>query len=171
MAAAHELPILIYSTINIDGIDLNVVERRPPHFDENKQYPVLFQLYGGPGSQWVNKKFNVDFQSYVASNLGYVVVTFDGRGTGFLGRKARVPVRGHIGYIEGMDQITAAKMWAAKAYVDAERMAIWGWSYGGFMALKTIELDGGETFKYGMAVAPVTDWRFYGIYRPSYSRY
>lgn len=162
MAAAHELPILIYSTINIDGIDLNVIERRPPHFDENKEYPVLFELYGGPGSQKVDKKFNVDFQTYVASNLGYVVVTFDGRGTGFLGRKARVPVKGHIGYIEAMDQITAAKMWAAKDYVDPERMAIWGWSYGGFMALKTLELDGGETFKYGMAVAPVTDWRFYG---------
>jgi len=166
MAAAHELPIGIYSTINIEGIDLNVVERRPPHFDENKKYPVLFQLYGGPGSQQVNKKFSVDFQSYVASNLGYIVVTLDGRGTGFLGRKARTVVRGHIGYIEGMDQITAAKIWAKKTYVHAERIAIWGWSYGGFMALKTLELDGGETFKYGMAVAPVTDWKFYGKRHP-----
>ena len=162
MAAAHELPIEIYSTVNIEGIDLNVVERRPPHFDENKKYPVLFQLYGGPGSQQVNKKFAVDFQSYVASNLGYIVVTLDGRGTGFIGRKARTIVRGHIGYVEGMDQIFAAKIWAKKSYVDPERIAIWGWSYGGFMALKTLELDGGDTFKYGMAVAPVTDWRFYG---------
>ncbi len=164
MASAHELPIEKYQTVNIDGIDLNLVERRPPHFDENKKYPVLFQLYGGPGSQMVNKKFGVDFQSYVASNLGYIVITFDGRGTGFLGRKARTPIRGHIGYIEGMDQITAAKIWAKKDYVDPERIAIWGWSYGGFMALKTLELDGGETFKYGMAVAPVTDWRFYGTF-------
>ena len=162
MAAAHELPIEIYSMIDIEGIQLNVVERRPPHFDKNKQYPVLFQLYGGPGSQQVNKKFGVDFQSYVASNLEYIVVTLDGRGTGFLGREARTVIRGHIGYVEGMDQITAAKMWAQKPYVDPERIAIWGWSYGGFMALKTLELDGGETFKYGMAVAPVTDWRFYG---------
>ena len=162
IAAAHELPIEIYSTINIEGVDLNIVERRPPHFDEKKKYPVLFQLYGGPGSQQVNKKFNVDFQSYVASNLGYVVVTLDGRGTGFIGRKARTIIRGHIGYVEGMDQITAAKIWAKKSYIDPERIAIWGWSYGGFMALKTMELDGGETFKYGIAVAPVTDWRFYG---------
>ncbi|KAK4696415.1 dipeptidyl aminopeptidase B, partial [Lecanoromycetidae sp. Uapishka_2] len=169
MASAHELPIEIYQTINIDGIDLNIVERRPPHFDENKKYPVLFQLYGGPGSQMVNKKFGVDFQSYVASNLGYIVITFDGRGTGFLGRNARTLIRGHIGYIEGLDQITAAKMWAKKDYVDPERMAIWGWSYGGFMALKTLELDGGETFKYGMAVAPVTDWSFYdSIYTERY---
>ena len=171
MAASHELPIEIYSTINIEGIDCNIVERRPPHFDENKKYPVLFQLYGGPGSQQVNRKFGVDFQTYVASNLGYVVVTLDGRGTGFLGRKARTVVRGHIGYVEGMDQITAAKMWAKKPYVDPERIAIWGWSYGGFMALKTLELDGGETFKYGMAVAPVTDWRFYGKHSPPKSQY
>ena len=162
LAAAHELPIEVYQTINIGGVDLNLVERRPPHFDENKKYPVLFQLYGGPGSQQVDKRFTVDFQSYVASNLGYVVVTLDGRGTGFIGRKARTIVGGHIGYYEGMDQITAAKVWAKKSYVDAERMAIWGWSYGAFMALKTLELDGGETFKYGMAVAPVTDWKFYG---------
>ena len=169
MAAEHELPIEIYSTTNIDGIDLNIVERRPPHFDARKQYPVLFQLYGGPGSQLVNKKFQVDFQSYVASNLGYIVVTLDGRGTGFIGRKARTIIRGHIGFYEGMDQITTAKMWATKPYVDAERMAIWGWSYGGFMALKTLELDGGKTFKYGMAVAPVTDWRFYdSIYTERY---
>ena len=162
MAAAHELPIEIFSTINIEGIDLNIVERRPPHFDEKKKYPVLFQLYGGPGSQQVDRKFGVDFQSYVASNLGYIVVTLDNRGTGFLGRKARTVVRGHIGYVEGMDQIFAARVWAKKPYVDPDRIAIWGWSYGGFMALKTLELDGGETFKYGMAVAPVTDWRFYG---------
>lgn len=162
MAAAHELPIEIYQTINIGGIDLNLLERRPPHFDGTKQYPVLFQLYAGPGSQQVDRKFIVDYQAYVASNLGYVVVTLDGRGTGFLGREARTIVRGHIGYVEGMDQISAAKIWAKKPYVDPERMAIWGWSYGGFMALKTLELDGGETFKYGMAVAPVTDWRFYG---------
>ena len=168
LAAAHELPIEIYQTVNIGGVDLNLVERRPPHFDENKKHPVLFQLYGGPGSQQVDKKFTVDFQSYVASNLGYVVVTLDGRGTGLIGRKARTIVSGHIGYYEGMDQITAAKMWAEKRYVDPERIAIWGWSYGGFMALKTLELDGGETFKYGMAVAPVTDWRFYGVLSCAY---
>ena len=170
MAAEYELPIEIYQTINIEGVDLNLVERRPPHFDENKKYPVLFQLYGGPGSQLVNKKFGVDFQAYAASNLEYVVVTLDGRGTGFIGRKARTLIRGHIGFYEAMDQIAAAKMWSQKSYVDEQRMAIWGWSYGGFMALKTIELDGGKIFKYGMSVAPVTDWRFYGMQNPSTSR-
>ena len=75
----------------------------------------------------------------------------------------------NTGYWEAHDQIAAAKMWAAKKYIDAEKMAIWGWSYGGFMTLKTLETDAGETFKYGMAVAPVTDWRFYdSIYTERY---
>ena len=169
MAKTHELPIEIYSTVNIDGYDLQVVERRPPHFSEKKQYPVLFWLYGGPGSQTVNKAFTVDYSAYIASNLGYIVVTVDGRGTGFIGRKARTIIRGNIGYYEAYDQIETAKIWAQKKYVDASRLAIWGWSYGGFMTLKTLEQDAGETFSYGMAVAPVTDWRFYdSIYTERY---
>lgn len=158
----HELPILKYQTVDVDGFTLNVLERRPPHFNEKRKYPVLFFQYSGPGSQSVHRKFEVDFQSYIAATLGYIVVTVDGRGTGFLGRKLRCITRGNIGFYEGYDQIATAKMWAAKKYVDADRIAIWGWSYGGFTTLKTLEMDGGNTFKYGMAVAPVTDWRFYG---------
>lgn len=169
MAKKHDLPTNIYSTVTIDGFELHVVERRPPHFNKKKKYPVLFHLYGGPGSQTVNKKFGVDFQAYVAANLGYIVVTVDGRGTGFIGRKARCIIRGNIGYWESRDQIETAKIWAAKPYVDPSRLAIWGWSYGGFMTLKTLERDAGQTFSYGMAVAPVTDWRFYdSIYTERY---
>ncbi|KAH7399519.1 putative dipeptidyl-aminopeptidase B [Pyrenochaeta sp. MPI-SDFR-AT-0127] len=165
----HEVPILKYQTIDVDGFTLNVLERRPPHFNEKKKYPVLFYQYSGPGSQQVAKQFKVDFQSYIAASLGYIVVTVDGRGTGFLGRKLRCITRGNIGYYEAHDQIAAAKIWAAKKYVDKERLAIWGWSYGGFNTLKTLEQDAGETFKYGMAVAPVTDWRYYdSIYTERY---
>lgn len=159
-AAQHEMPHLVYSNITVEGnVTINIVERRPPHFDPRKQYPVLFQLYGGPGSQQVSRRFQVTFQSYVASSLGYLVVTVDGRGTGFIGRSARTLIRGDLGHYEAVDQITAAKEWARKPYVDADRMAIWGWSYGGYMTLKVLETDAGQTFKYGMAVAPVTDWR------------
>lgn len=161
LASATELPLKLYSTITVDGFELNVVERRPPHFSDRKKYPVLFYLYGGPGSQQVDQQFKVDFQSYIASTLGYVVVTVDGRGTGFKGRKTRCIIRGDIGHYESRDQIMAAKEWAGRKYVDATRMAIWGWSYGGFLTLKTLEQDAGETFQYGMAVAPVTDWLFY----------
>lgn len=169
MAAEHELPIKIYSTMYVDGFDINVVERRPPHFSSKKKYPVLFYLYGGPASQTVNKQFSVDFQSYVASTLNYIVVTVDGRGTGFMGRATRNAIRDNIGYYEAKDQIVAAKIWAGKRYVDENRIAIWGWSYGGFMTLKTLEQDAGQTFRYGMAVAPVTDWRLYdSIYTERY---
>ncbi|EZF30749.1 hypothetical protein H101_05620 [Trichophyton interdigitale H6] len=163
------LPSLHYSTITVDGFELPVVERRPPNFDGTKKYPVLFQLYGGPGSQTVNKKFLVNFQTYVASNLGYIVVTVDGRGTGFNGRKFKCIVRRNLGHYEAHDQIQAAKTWGRKPYVDKTRMAIWGWSYGGFMTLKTLEQDAGETFQYGMAVAPVTNWRYYdSVYTERY---
>jgi dipeptidyl aminopeptidase len=162
MVEDFALPAEVYTNVTIDGYTLQVVERRPPHFDATKKYPVLFYLYGGPGSQTVDRKFQIDFQSYIASSLGYIVVTVDGRGTGFIGREARCIVRGNIGHYEAHDQIETAKIWGRKSYVDETRMAIWGWSYGGYMTLKVLEQDAGQTFQYGMAVAPVTDWRFYG---------
>ena len=161
MKDQHDLPKKIYSTVKVDEFELQVVERRPPNFDENKKYPVVFYLYNGPNSQTVDQKFNVDFQSYLASNLNYLVVTVDGRGTGFSGRKLKCAIRDNIGYYEARDQIETAKIWKMKKYVDPEKIGIWGWSYGGFTTLKTLETDGGKTFKYGVAVAPVTDWRFY----------
>ncbi len=169
-ARKHELPVLKYGTINTTaGASLNYVERRPPHFNPKKKYPVLFQQYSGPNSQTVTKRFAVDFQSYVASNLGYVVVTVDPRGTGFKGRAHRVVVRNQLGVVEAQDHIAAAQHFAARDYVDADRLALWGWSYGGFQTLKTLEADAGRTFAYGMAVAPVTDWRFYdSIYTERY---
>ncbi|EGR46146.1 uncharacterized protein TRIREDRAFT_66608 [Trichoderma reesei QM6a] len=171
-AKKHELPVLKYGTIDLDtGVKVNYLERRPPHWDPKKKYPILFQQYSGPGSQQVTKAFTVDFQSYVASNLGYIVVTVDPRGTGFLGRKHRVPVRSQLGLLEAQDHIAAARHFASLDYVDASRLAIWGWSYGGFTTLKTLEQDAGRTFSYGMAVAPVTDWRFYdSIYTERYMR-
>lgn len=162
MVEEFALPTEVYTNVTIDGYTLQVLERRPPNFNPEKKYPVLFFLYGGPGSQTVDRKFTIDFQTYVASSLGYIVVTVDGRGTGFIGREARCVVRGNIGHYEAMDQISTAKIWASKSYVDESRMAVWGWSYGGYMTLKVLEQDAGETFQYGMAVAPVTDWRFYG---------
>jgi dipeptidyl aminopeptidase len=171
LAQRTELPIEVYSTFKFDEFEMNVVERRPPHFDESgkTKYPVLFWLYNGPGYQQVDRKFNIDFESFVASNLGYIVVTVDALGTGYLGRKHRCIIRGNLGYWEAKSQIAVAKAWAGKKYTDEERMAIWGWSYGGFMSLKILETDAGETFKYGMAVAPVTDWRFYdSVYTERY---
>ncbi|KAI5459805.1 putative dipeptidyl-aminopeptidase B [Mariannaea sp. PMI_226] len=172
LARKYQLPLLNYGTLDLgNGVVVNYLERRPPHFDSKKKYPVLFQQYSGPGSQSVSKKFAVDFQSYIAGALGYLVVTVDGRGTGFKGREFRVGVRNQLGMLESHDQIAAAAKFASKSYVDSSRLAIWGWSYGGFTTLKTLEQDAGRTFSYGMAVAPVTDWRFYdSIYTERYMR-
>ncbi|CAN6635014.1 dipeptidyl aminopeptidase A [Trichomonascus vanleenenianus] len=147
----------------------NYVERLPPNFNPDKKYPVLFYVYGGPGSQNVDKRFGIDFQAILAGSKEVIVVSVDGRGTGYMGRKFRSVVRDQLGTYEVHDQIAAAKHWAGKKYVDESRVAIWGWSYGGYMTLKTLEADAGHTFSYGMAVAPVTDWRFYdSIYTERY---
>ncbi|KZZ90528.1 dipeptidyl aminopeptidase [Moelleriella libera RCEF 2490] len=171
-AKKHELPVLRYGVLALDNnVTVNYLERRPPHFDPARRHPVLFQQYSGPKSQTVTKRFGVNFQSYVASALGYVVVTVDPRGTGFRGRQHRVVVRSQLGLLEAQDHIAAARHWAALPYVDPARLAIWGWSYGGFQTLKTLEQDAGRTYSYGMAVAPVTDWRFYdSIYTERYMR-
>ncbi|CCH46400.1 hypothetical protein BN7_5993 [Wickerhamomyces ciferrii] len=165
----YDLPIRTYGEVDIGTAIVNYVERLPPHFDENKKYPVLFFVYGGPNSQLVTKTFGFQFPDVVASQLNAIVVTVDGRGTGFKGRQFRSIVRDKLGHHEVIDQILAAKIWARKSYVDESRFAIFGWSYGGYMTLKTLELDAGNTFQYGMSVAPVTDWRFYdSVYTERY---
>jgi dipeptidyl aminopeptidase B len=169
MASSHSLPELIYTNFTLHNSTIQVLERRPPHFNPSHQYPVVFYQYSGPGSQTVARRFSVDFQSYLAANQGYIVITVDGRGTGFSGLDHRKVMRKSFGTVEPEDQIAVAKIYAKRKYVDEQRMAIWGWSYGGYTTLKTLEVDAGETFRYGMAVAPVTDWRFYdSIYTERY---
>lgn len=172
----HSLPILNYEQIIVDKnnetgkpVLINTVEILPPNFDRTKRYPVLFHCYAGPVSQTVKKTYNIDLQKILPSQNDAIVVIADGRGTGFMGRDFRAVVRDKLGQYEVQDQIAAAKNWASRPYVDKERLAIWGWSYGGFMTLKTLETDAGQTFSYGMAVAPVTDWRLYdSIYTERY---
>ncbi|KAG8722707.1 hypothetical protein FRC08_012586 [Ceratobasidium sp. 394] len=169
-SALFQMPVITRSTIESDGYELNVMEIRPPKMDETgrKKYPVLFRVYGGPSSQMVHSRFERDWHHYVACSLKYVVVVVDGRGTGFKGRQLRNPVRGNLGYWEVVDQINAAKIWAAKQYVDSKRIGIWGWSYGGFMTSKVLEADAG-VHTLGMAVAPVTSWRLYdSVYTERY---
>ncbi|KAL0569963.1 Dipeptidyl peptidase 4 [Marasmius crinis-equi] len=168
----YEMPTVIYDTIKSDGVELNVKELRPPRMDDSgrTKYPVLFHVYGGPASQQVNTQFtsNRDWHYYVACSLGYIVVTIDGRGTGFKGRKMRNWVKGNLGFFETKDQIEGGKVWAGKKYVDPKRVGIWGWSYGGFMASKVAEANEG-VHSLSMAVAPVTSWRLYdSIYTERY---
>ncbi|GAA5940217.1 hypothetical protein JCM1841_004894 [Sporobolomyces salmonicolor] len=164
--------VTVEPTASADGnkIELNAVELRPPLMDVSgrTKYPVLFQVYGGPNSQTVTTRWQRDWQQYVSSSLGYVVVRIDPRGTGFKGRRHRMPVRNRLGELEQADVIEAARQWAELPYVDEKRVGIWGWSFGGFLTAKVIEANS-SVFQLGMAVAPVTDWQYYdSIYTERY---
>lgn len=166
-----DLPEVKFGNITLDdGTIVNYKETLPLNFNPKLKYPLLFFVYGGPGSQLVQKPFSISFSSVIASELSAVVVTVDGRGTGFKGKKFRNIVRDNLGYYEVIDQVEAAKFWInSRGYIDNEKTAIWGWSYGGYMTLKTLEFDMGNVFKYGMSVAPVTDWKLYdSVYTERY---
>lgn len=152
-------------------IKVNSYEYLPPDFNSylKNHYPVFFFVYGGPNSQQVKTVFSVNFLQLIVSRLDAIVVVVDGRGTGFKGKDFRSVVRGNLGRYEVYDQIAAAKIYKAKSYVNKDKISIFGWSYGGYLTLKTLERDAGETFKYGIAVAPVTDWRYYdSVYTERY---
>ncbi|KAF7724474.1 hypothetical protein EC973_000983 [Apophysomyces ossiformis] len=164
----YSLPRVRMTNVRSGNIDMNAMEILPPSFDASLKYPVLFHVYGGPSSQLVSYQYDLSWHTFVASQLGYIVVTVDGRGTGFRGRKYRVGVRRRLGELETIDQVNAGRYWASLDYVDESRIAIWGWSYGGYMTTKVLEANDG-VFGAGLAVAPVTDWRFYdSIYTERY---
>ncbi|KAG0099083.1 hypothetical protein BGZ93_009277 [Podila epicladia] len=165
-----QVPTRRWSTVKLNGRDCNYMEFLPPGFKPEQKHPVLFQVYGGPGSQLVDTQFQLGFSAVIAAaeKLRYVVVVVDGRGTGVQGRDFRIQVVNQLGKYETEDQIAAGQHWKTLSYVDPERVAIWGWSYGGFMASKITEADSG-VFKAAMAVAPVTDFRFYdSVYTERY---
>ncbi|KAJ3121511.1 hypothetical protein HK098_003612 [Nowakowskiella sp. JEL0407] len=166
-----DLPLQGIITLpNDNGDEMNTKMMFPPDFDINKKYPVLMKVYGGPSSQSVSHAFSVDFMAAVAGSMGFVSVIVDGRGTGAKGRKFRSSVSKNLGFYEALDQITAAKKIAAMPFVDLNRIAIWGWSYGGYTTLKTLEANSG-VFALGMAVAPVTNWKYYdSVYTERYMK-
>lgn len=133
---------------------------------------MLVHVYGGPGSTTVTDDFAIDFQDLVSANLGAVVLIIDPRGTGSDDWKLKTWAYRQIGRWEPEDVIAITKDYIVKnEYIDEKRTAVWGWSYGGFTTLKTLERDGGDVFKYGMAVAPVTNWMFYdSIYAERYMK-
>jgi dipeptidyl aminopeptidase len=159
-----------YRTIKFDGQEFNVKEVRPANFDPTKKYRVLFRVYGGPESQLATRGFGIDYDQWLISNHpDTIIVVFDGRGTGFKGRKFATIIYKQLGLWEAYDVIEAGKYYSKLPYVNPDRIAIWGWSYGGYLTTKTIERNYDNVFKLGLAVAPVTDWRFYDtIYTERY---
>ncbi|MGS2740375.1 S9 family peptidase [Sinomicrobium sp. M5D2P17] len=161
-----------FSTIHINGYDLNMWMIKPTDFDPNKKYPLFMFQYSGPGSQQVANRWGGanDYWYQMLAEQGYVVACIDGRGTGFKGADFKKMTYKELGKYEVEDQIEAARELGKESYVDAERIGIWGWSYGGFMSSNCI-LKGNDVFKMAIAVAPVTNWRFYDtIYTERYMR-
>ncbi|MGS2764021.1 S9 family peptidase [Sinomicrobium sp. M5D2P9] len=159
-----------FSTIRINGYDLNMWMIKPADFDPNKEYPLLMFQYSGPGSQQVANRWGGanDYWYQMLAGQGYIVACIDGRGTGFKGADFKKMTYKELGKYEVEDQIEAARELGKEPYVDAERIGIWGWSYGGFMSSNCI-LKGNDVFKMAIAVAPVTNWRFYDtIYTERY---
>ncbi|MDI6049914.1 S9 family peptidase [Flavobacterium sp. XS2P24] len=152
------------------GNELNAWMIKPKDFDSAKKYPVFMYQYSGPGSQQVNNEWNStdDYWFMMLSQQGYIVACVDGRGTGFKGADFKKVTQLQLGKYEVEDQIDAAKVIGNYAFVDKSRIGIFGWSYGGFMASNCI-MKGNDVFKMAIAVAPVTNWRFYdSVYTERY---
>ena len=168
--AGYKMSEKEFSTISINGNDLNMYTIKPLDFDPSKKYPLFMYQYSGPGSQNVANKWNGsnDYWHQMLVQQGYIVVCIDGRGTGLKGRDFKKVTQLALGRYEVEDQITAAKKLGALPYIDANRIGIWGWSYGGFMSSNYL-FQGSDTFSMAIAVAPVSSWRFYDtIYTERY---
>ncbi|NER14785.1 alpha/beta fold hydrolase [Leptobacterium flavescens] len=159
---SYNLPQKEFSTITINGNDLNMWMIKPANFDPNKEYPLFMFQYSGPGSQQVSNRWggSNDYWYQMLAQQGYIIACVDPRGTGFKGADFKKVTYKELGKYEVEDQIAAAQELGKRAYVDAERIGIWGWSYGGFMSSNCL-LKGNDVFKMAIAVAPVTSWRFY----------
>jgi dipeptidyl-peptidase-4 len=159
-----------FSFKTVDGTDLNGYMLKPKNFDASKQYPVLVYQYSGPGSQNVNNLWGGShfFFHQMLTQKGYIVAVIDSRGTGGRGEHFKKLTYKQLGKYELEDHIAGAKFLSTLEYIDDSRIGIWGWSYGGYMSSLAMT-KGAGTFKMGIAVAPVTNWRFYDtIYTERY---
>lgn len=152
------------------GHELNAWKILPPNFDEKKKYPVFLTIYGGPGSQTVQDSWGGQnyFWHQLLAQKGYIVISVDNRGTGARGAEFKKVTYKQLGKYETEDQIEVAKYMAKQSYVDPMRIGVQGWSYGGYMSSLCL-FKGAEYFKAAIAVAPVSNWRFYdSIYTERY---
>jgi len=169
---AYNLPEKEFSTIKTKNGEFNMWMMKPKDFDPNKKYPLLMYQYSGPGSQTVSNRWisvrGHDYWHQMLTQKGYVIVCVDGRGTGFKGRDFKKITYKELGKYEIEDQIESAIELGKRSYIDADRIGIWGWSYGGFMSSLAIT-KGADVFKMAIAVAPVISWRYYdSVYTERY---
>lgn len=147
---------------NSVGIDLNGWIMKPVNMDPNKKYPVLLTFYGGPGRNMVNNSFDGSgyFWHQLLLQKGYIVVCVDNRGTQYRGKAFKACTYKQLGKLELEDQISTAKYLSGLPFVDPARIGTWGWSFGGYLSSLCIT-KGADYFKTAIAVAPVTNWRYY----------
>lgn len=157
---------------NEAGDQMNAWIMKPKNFDKNKKYPVFMYQYSGPGSQQVSNSWdngNAIWFNHLVQK-GYIVACVDGRGTGYKGAKFKKITYMNLGKYEIEDQIAAAKWLGNQSYVDKTRIGIFGWSFGGYMTSLAMT-KGADVFKAGIAVAPVTNWRYYdSVYTERFMR-
>ncbi|MCK4663576.1 MAG: S9 family peptidase [Bacteroidales bacterium] len=154
-----------------ENVELNGWIIKPLNFDENKKYPLFMYVYGGPGSQSVRDMWGRrDAWYQLLAQKGYIIVCVDGRGTKGKSEDFEKSTYKQLGKYETIDQIEAAKYLGSKPYIDETRIGIFGWSYGGYMSSLCL-MKGADVFKMAIAVAPVTNWRYYdNIYTERYMR-
>ncbi len=161
--AEYEAYRKIFGTFKTsNGTELNYYTIKPRDFDRNKKYPVLIYVYGGPGNQQVTNSYGYsDYYWYhMLAEKGYVVMCFDGRGTGGRGAAFKKQTYRDLGHMECEDAIEAARWLGQQSWVDKDRIGIWGWSFGGYLSTLSL-LKGNDVFKMAIAVAPVMNWRYY----------
>jgi dipeptidyl-peptidase-4 len=167
---AYRFSDVNFSCLDVNGEKISTWRINPSQMQSDRKYPVLQYVYGGPGSQTVVNRWTGAYYfwfQYLASK-GYVVVSADNRGTGFMGEKFKKCTYLQLGNLEIQDQIGVAKLLSQDKNIDSSRIGMFGWSYGGYMSSLAIT-KGNETFKTAVAVAPVTNWRFYdNIYTERY---
>jgi dipeptidyl-peptidase-4 len=161
-------PLELFSFTTSDGVELDGSMVRPPNFDATQRHPVVLSVYGGPGSQQVYNEWGNDGWAQYLAQQGYVVVGLNNRGSGNYGRDFMELVYRELGRWEAQDFAEVARWLGQQPWVDPERMAIIGTSYGGYMAISTLVRHPG-VFALGVANSPLTDWRLYDtIYAERY---
>uniref|UniRef100_A0A663MU92 Dipeptidyl peptidase 4 n=1 Tax=Athene cunicularia TaxID=194338 RepID=A0A663MU92_ATHCN len=163
-----QMPSKKIGFISVGGYNLWYQMILPPHFDSSKKYPLLLDVYAGPCSQKVDYVYRISWATYLASTEQIIVASFDGRGSGYQGDEIMHAINRRLGTYEVEDQIEAARKFSEMGFVDKDRIAIWGWSYGGYVTSMVLG-SGSGVFKCGIAVAPVSRWQYYdSIYTERY---
>jgi dipeptidyl-peptidase 4 len=166
----HFQPVEFFTVPGADGTPLEAAMIKPAGFDAGRKYPVIVHLYGGPHGQEVRDAWqgsNFLWHEMMAEK-GFVIFVLDNRGMSGRGHNFETPIYHHFGNVELADQLAGVKWLSSRPYVDAARIGVWGWSFGGYMTCVAM-LRGGDVFKAGFAGAPVTDWRRYDtIYTERY---